>query len=870
LKKIVEWLSPFVLLNFFSKETTMQRILRIAALLAVLGLPVLLLTQENTPDEDPAPFIPSLDEVVIRSDTPAWDNTIEVRDFLAAADQNTTATAITARLNAGAMYYHSKKDIFGVDNADGRTYRRGRPLGISPHPYIWQSFRSNYVRPGRRFRILGGNINEFKAGISYMLVLTHEMQHYADYAANRLTSSENPTYYSNYLQMMQIFRNYVLPNYIRLEETDPQNAALWKQRVVAYLQILSQEMRTYLVEDYGELGTFPPLLTHDRSVGNLTRQQTVEYMNLLTCAIERGTRWSEIWQAFDRKVAFQYPLILGSSSLLLRSPEVGRLSHQMPVGYAGPRRIHTLYEFDVATEDRLILNKTAGEIHIAFALHNVISGQALELANAVHHIYSWSSTGTYTFARPGKRYLVVYEVGENANPVQFGFQLIRVCRDEEGNETRHNVQPYALGLPENAHLGYHPIAEYVPSLLFSENSMGTTDGFDRQEALEFEAQEGDYLRMTVPQVDNRVVRLFRVEDASSDELPRLHLVAFLYAYHPSADYRVEQTGKYLLVVFRDSSIETNQRLDLNLQFSRNGQTGPDTIQIRTLTQEDYARYGFHPPSLDRITVSFRENSPVGYFSAYRQQMMLDLDTRRGDRIRLLDMASNEGRTLEVVKVVAGNLVFVGRIYPWHDNTQFQAEDDARHLLIVSNAQDFTFRRDTFLQMRRWRHSRGGPQEARLRWLATEEQAAFGYFPIRVLDVRGTLNHDSPTGFVSRNRHFQNYEFRVAANVRMHWVSEQPPINRRFILSRVDEPLFNQGQPCLHPVLRTFRWSNSFTKDLTPGRYVLTLEADEAGTTGEVPFRISFSQNGVSPAAIDLVPMANADMLDPRFRLVAGE
>lgn len=808
-------------------------------------------------DED---FVPS-EEVI--PGTISYNNITEVRNFILMASEYDPellqmVADIDGQLKEKDIHWHDTKDIFGEYNAEGRTYRTTR-----------QSFRADRILPKRPLILFQSDARDMAAGTQLLNVVVHEYYHYKDYsdAYGAGTSPENSAYQRGYQTMLNMFWHFMLSEALVDEGKSPILGDLWKARLRAYAIELSRELNSYLQDEYGPLQRFAAPLAFKACVRDLERQEMARVLRDFHELLGKKGTIAEHLDALEKTARFKYATDLANASCITSISESGTLQNTSPVGYGGPRKALAMFSVNLPAGHKLTIEKLSGGNDIFIDAGEEEVGTPVKKFVKKGGVYAWETKRTISFEKEGRKVIIVSQRNDIDQSVNFNLKFTGVYTNANNQDVEYDLLSQPVSNTEIAQFGYHPIYEARVSILFSDRSLGMPQEFFRQEAIEFMALEKDFLKISMPQVDNRYGRLYFVRDTPSlPTLPELELVTTFYAWINEIGYTVPKAGRYLFVIYRNTDFEDNTRFTASIQVSRNGATPPTTFQARRLNIAENADYGFHPPSYETTTVNYRKTAPQGFFGHFSYQAMLDLDVMPNDFIDFEDLAEDLNRTIYLVKLENNDLVRIGTLYPWMGSNRFRIEANTKHFLVFGSS-ELSEDASSQVKMRRWRYSKKGPSEAKIKWLTPAEQAAFGYFPQRTIDLTGTLTAESPKNFVNKDAFFKLYEVNVTNDkVRMILRSPAPTFQRRFMIYKVDEALFSAGQKSLKMVSYIYPWHNEMnTKFEASGRYILALEAYNANLMGSMPFRIYLSQIGMDPQGISIKELSNSEMMELRFR-----
>lgn len=783
-------------------------------------------------------------------------NLLEIRDVLyfipddEMPEAGRLAIQIMTKFETGNLAIHDPADVVGWENAEGRTFRNG-----------YTSLRSDFALPRYHFTWMGDNIEDFKKGTHLLRVLSHEIQHTYDYTASGgVTTDENSAYRRGYQFMMDFMRVYLIPNW---QTAGGDEASTWRERIHAYSVIMYKEIDSYDVSDYGEIEErFRPPFDHSECVRNLTRSELKDYLTHLAAATRNERPYQEAWEDFNQRANFYFPGHVGTDCAL-QAPTTTTLSEGRPVGYQGPRDPHTLFRFSVQQGHLINIRKTAGGSNIDMGIAVARGGSAgLEEKGRLYHYYQ---NVEFRPDQGGTHYLVI--IPRNGYQGEVGFNITGSYRDEDGNLHQYNVPAEEVSIQDNAPLGYYPIFETSVTLTFNQQSVTGPSGFRLYEFVRFDAREGDYLRFEVSEINQRGATLYRLNgETNADRLPQMEYIAQLHTWVDSGALELPDDGTYLLRVSRPGDIANVQQMQVNLQLSRNGSVSPTEFAPEVLTEEQSAAYGYYPPHTFRTSITLNSTSPDGQLGAFKWHQVLALDARAGDHFQVHSTASN--RIIQFVAVNnLGQMNVLNTLYSHMSGGTFHASDDRRYYLILGNSLEFHGERGVGLTITRWRHGATSPTDANPHWLNPEELARLGFFPAHEQRVDLEFNNEMPTGLVRENRRYQLYTFSVENTAHFHVTSPNPGVERRFILFRIDDDAYHSGQPSMVEFYRHFPWYDSFRRYLDQsGRYVLMVEADRAGATGTLHFRLNASQDDSSSKSLRLMPLNLNQMLDPRYRI----
>lgn len=815
------------------------------------------------------------DTVIKPGDSVEFHNAMQVHEFLLNANQLQAAAYLSATIENNRYNWMTRKSFWGDDRTEeGFTYYVKKDIYVR-EDIMSRSRRLNFMDPQ-------SPSGDFSTGMTYVNVVIHEMYHLHDYMSSPL-SSENETYYRSFVAYRDILQNYLLNNYQTHSEIGSPEAVQWAERVKSYAQSINTEMSTYEPEKYGEIvQTFPPLWQHAGCVKpQLTRQEFANYSLKLGGIFNPALSFIENWKEFDRWARFMYPTP-GTKNCVDKEPAIVPLVPSLPVGYSGPRLRQRIFEIPQVPKDNYLHIKKLSEmtekanVTITVAVHDPTSEPHVipKVILKKGYIYSWYKEGEVLIDSDTQHVLVIVsENTENAFPQSLEYRFTRRWQNENGQWQEGFVGHRELASHEQARYGYRPVVENIQNIEFTKQSPRSHLTFTGQvTGFKINLDKGDYLRIAAPQVQNRSAVLYR--------FPQMEALGTMHTWHDGIDYSIEQTGTYYLIVTRHDQLETNRSFEMSLQFSRTGFSGPADIIPVALTYDDFAALGSHVPAQRMFEVTTDpETSALGVavsWGTYRPFTLVDLDVKKGDWLNFRRLPSITHRsTAYIVKETNGVLTIVNTFYSWYQAGEFTVATDEKHYLAISQDEEFGPIRTSTVEVDHYRHSKAGPSEATYRTLAPQELERFGYFPMgRYQFAKASLTSLHPKGFVYTNHRFQHYRFQVRAKTRIVLnkgfgsAGEQ-----RFILSAIDQALWNAGQPALRDLIRTYPWNNKNVIDIEPGDYILTVEGDlpkDANGTavaGIYPWEMAMTSVGVDPRSVQIQQLTVGQMNDPRLKLI---
>lgn len=814
-------------------------------------------------ENDPEELIPS-DEVV--EGTIAHHNIIEVRNFLLRASEYDDgampiAMIIQKQLEDKDIHVHDTKDIFGEYNAEARTYRTTR-----------QSFRADRILPERTLDLYAQSGRDFAAGFRLINVVVHEAQHYKDYNSLPIgTSPELQAYQRGYQTLLDFYWHYLLAEALVAEQRNTIEKDPSRIRLAVFAIEFARELNSYLVDEYGELGTFKAPQAFKGCVRDLSRREIALMLRDFSNLLSNSGKVTESLEILEKKMRYSYPPNQPTTSCLTTIVDSGQLNMNLPVGFSGPRNAQVIYTVNLPAKHTLVVTKEQAGADIQAHMGEVFVENGLNKLKTFGYLYSWQDSGAAYFENGGVKHIIMSTTSEVIGPINYSLKFKARFVNENNQTIEFDIGSNLLTVAQNAEFGFYPIHEAFSPVLFSNRSVGSANGLSRHEGIEFEAQSGDYLRLNLPAFEGGETRdatLYRVLDTVDEKgLPTLQNVLTIWDWIQVANYQFTDTGKYLILISRRNDYVDNLRFNFGFQLSRNGTTPPTAVRFRRLNLTDLAGYGFHPPSVETAEVKYLSRNASGYFGHFKFQSILKLDTKIGDRIQFDDLGDGLNRTVHLARLENNQFFYEQTVYSWYSQTTFHITKAEPYYLIFGYNDELNEDATSTVQLMRWRHSKVGPTEARIGFMSNDDQVQFGFFPIRRDKLVFNLDANSPVSFFYTGHHFRLYEITIPTNnSRFHLNSPVPRLARRFVLYKVDEAAFQAGQNSLESVAYTWPWYD--TLDFQPpeaGRYILLVEAEHKDIVGDVPVMMTWSQIGQTPKDIVMRAMTAAEMNNQAYR-----
>ncbi|MBL7716314.1 MAG: hypothetical protein JNL01_12685 [Bdellovibrionales bacterium] len=811
----------------------------------------------------------------------AYKNMEAVRDYLVKVGELELGGWVANLLSRGKIYQSEKLDHWFHGTLQGCATL---PLNVT--------LRSDFVHPGDLLSFdLTATDQQFRGAADLLRLMVHEFIHIIDLNKTSV-SFEQDTYARSFTVLSSILKKHLLDQAAAFATSDPARSANYRRQAMIFASVLSMEIATYDVDEYGEISDgYFPLLDHQGCVRTMNRKEYPVYLNILSSTGNLPT-WDDYVARVDSMAKSHLPpAVAGNCSKPVK------IAAPLPdqawtVGHESVRHRFKVYEVDISQTGRMLRMTKKGpaadlnKIQLtAYEQPDFSNPRKLkEIGRIPSH---WTSM-RYVVSGNGNGIKIFVE--EN-NPGEFpGTISIEAFEEWYGTDgaayqaplTLREVSVAAVGM-----MGYYPPAgiEKDAKLNFF-SRVFFEDARDQMVAFEMELKKGDVIdtHLSLPpagQFDQaREGRWYRVPSAGTGTGPTaapLVLEGVMQRTDAVREFRAYQDGRYLFVVRRMGRTQTLAHYSVRFDVMHTGQRdhNPQFIQIDEIGPNDYYRIRSTLPMEFTVEGSMDAGvSYVGYrqwYSAltgpavYKPFQVYKLNTQEKDVIRINRFSATEMAESQCFISEGAALTSVFSYTVSCESFEFQVPDNKDYYWVVLGSATPGISQNYSAQIQLNRIS----DQPSWNWSPTwiQDPAFFkklGVAPLqeyRLESQQITALH--PKGFLVPDSRYLAY--RIQTTKDSYFAMSHPAfgIQRRIYLAEFDPTKWAAGQPALKNLYNGTQGSWTHHRELPAGEYILVIEGGYKIDAGEVPALLRFT--GVD-LGVKVDPVSYTDLTNPAFKL----